>query len=38
MTKNPDALPANQGQDRKDLSKAEQMNSLFKDFKFGILK
>lgn len=36
MTKNPEAVIANQnqvqGQDKKDLSKAEQMNSLFKDF------
>ena len=31
MTKNPEAVPANQGQDKKDLSKAEQMNLLIKD-------
>jgi hypothetical protein len=35
MTKNPEAAQANQlqnqGQDKKDLSKAEQMNLLFKD-------
>ena len=31
MTKNPEAVPANQGQDKKDLSKPEQMNSLLKD-------
>ena len=34
MTKNPEAVPANQDQDKKNLSKPEQMNLLIKDLTY----